>query len=305
MGDISVGLQQEFKKHRVRTMINEKETLKRFKYESIDLTQGMAKHIVRECDVCGKLDEVRFNTKCFIHCQKCAYQTEEFREHGRAQGRKSKGRKLSPEHIAVLAKANTGRVDTPETTERRRNAQLGKTHTEEAKEKMRKAKFGYIPWNKGVPMTEEYKANYLAARPRGPMSDEHREAIRQGHKGKHVGEENIMFGMTGEKSPQWRGGISYLPYCEKFDDEFKESVREKFDRTCFLCPTTEEQNGRKLAVHHVNYDKNCLCNDVQCEFVPLCLKCHGKTGSNRGYWEALIMDKLGGIVTNRSLKAVE
>ena len=285
-------------------MINEKQTLKRFGYDSTRLTHGMAKPVVRKCDVCGALDEVRFNTKCFTHCKICACQTDEFREHGRKQGIKGKGRKLSPEHVAALAKANTGRVDTPETKERRRNAQLGKTHTTATKEKMREAKLGKTPWNKGVPMNDVYKANYLATRPCGAMPEAHKKAISDGHIGKHVGEKNCMFGRTGDKSPRWLGGISYLPYCEKFDDDFKESVREKFDRTCFLCPTTEEQNGRKLAVHHVNYDKECMCNDVVCEFVPLCLKCHGKTGSDRGYWERLIMDKLAQI-TNRSLKAIE
>lgn len=286
-------------------MINEKETLRRFNYVSSDLTHGMAKPIVRECDVCGELDEVRFNTKCFTYCKVCAYRTEEFRELSRIQGKKSRGRKLSPEHIAALTKANTGRVDTPETTERRRNAQLGKKHTEEAKKNMSEARMGVSPWNKGVPMTEEMLANHIATRPRGEMSEEHKKAISNAHTGKHVGEKNIMFGRTRDKSPRWLGGISYLPYCEKFDDDFKESIREKYDRTCFLCPTTEVQNGRKLSVHHVNYDKNCLCNDVKCDFVPLCLKCHGKTNGDRSYWERLIMDKLGQIVTNRSLKAVE
>lgn len=289
----------------ITTMINEKETMRRFNYVSSDLTHGMAKPIVRECDVCGELDEVRFNTKCFTHCLKCSCQTDAARERGRKVGKSRKDCKLSTEHLASLAKANTGRIDTPETTERRRNAQLGKTHTEEAKEKMREAKLGSVPWNKGLSMNDVYKANYLATRPRGAMPEAHKKAISDGHIGKHVDEKNCMFGMTGDKSPRWLGGISYLPYCEKFDDDFKEYVRDKFDRTCFLCPTTEEQNGRKLAVHHVNYDKECMCNDVVCEFVPLCLKCHGKTGSARGYWERLIMDKLIGFVDNASLKAIE
>lgn len=98
---------------------------------------------------------------------------------------------------------------------------------------------------------------------------------------------------TGENSPAWKGGVSFEPYCPKFNEAFKESIREKFDRVCFLCPTTEEENGRKLDVHHVNYDKSCLCDDAKCEFVPLCVSCHIKTNYNRGYWENLILKKLG------------
>lgn len=98
--------------------------------------------------------------------------------------------------------------------------------------------------------------------------------------------------MTSTENSNWRGGTSFEPYCPKFNEHFKESIREKFGRTCFLCLTTEEENGRKLSVHHVSYDKDCMCSDIDCEFVPLCISCHGKTGNNREYWELLIMDKL-------------
>lgn len=107
----------------------------------------------------------------------------------------------------------------------------------------------------------------------------------------------------GKNNPMWKGGISYDPYCIKFNERFKESIRDKFDRKCFLCNKTEQEqmNDQKLrnkiqcrlSVHHVNYDKNCLCNDVVCEFVPLCLKCHSKTNTDRSYWENLILIKLG------------
>lgn len=107
---------------------------------------------------------------------------------------------------------------------------------------------------------------------------------------------------TLDKSSNWQGGISFEPYCPKFNEAFKESIREKFGRTCFLCPTTEQsqmedmssQGNRafRLAVHHVNYNKDCLCDDTVCEFVPLCLKCHGKINYDREYWEEIIMEKL-------------
>lgn len=126
-----------------------------------------------------------------------------------------------------------------------------------------------------------------------PSDAEHRRfcSLKCKYKGLS-GENSPMHGKTGENSPGWRGGLSFEPYCHKFNEAFKESVREKFDRVCFLCPTTEEENGKKLSVHHVNYDKDCLCDDSECEFVPLCTKCHSKTNFNRDYWENLIMEKL-------------
>lgn len=101
-----------------------------------------------------------------------------------------------------------------------------------------------------------------------------------------------------ENHPRWKGGSSFEPYCIKFNNEFKESIREKFNRVCFICGISERENGRRLDVHHVNYNKNCLCDDSVCEFVPLCISCHSKTNSKRVDWEKRIIDKLnmGGVV---------
>ena len=85
-------------------------------------------------------------------------------------------------------------------------------------------------------------------------------------------------------------GISYLPYCSLFNGKFKEKIRNEFGRQCFICGKSEDQNDRRLDVHHVNYDKNCLCDDSECYFVPLCNTCHLKTNANRWFWEKLLTD---------------
>lgn len=96
---------------------------------------------------------------------------------------------------------------------------------------------------------------------------------------------------TGESASRWQGGISFEPYCEKFNDKLKESVRDKFDRKCFLCGE-DEDDDMKLDVHHVNYDKECMCNGKECEFVPLHRGCHTRTSGNRELWERLIINVL-------------
>ena len=96
------------------------------------------------------------------------------------------------------------------------------------------------------------------------------------------GEKN---GMYGDKASNWKGGISFEPYCEKFNGDFKERVRDFFGRCCYVCGKNEIDNGEKLSVHHVNYDKMVCCNDVKPLFVPLCRSCHAKTYHNREYWE--------------------
>jgi transposase len=102
--------------------------------------------------------------------------------------------------------------------------------------------------------------------------------------------ESLMGKWVGEISPTWKG-VS-RNYCHKFNESFKESIREEFGRVCFICGKTEEENGRKLDVHHVSYQKECLCAVTNCRFVPLCKACHGRTNGDRFFWYSLIMCRL-------------
>jgi len=98
--------------------------------------------------------------------------------------------------------------------------------------------------------------------------------------------------MKGENSIFWKGGISFFPYCKKFNNEFKERVRDFFERICFLCGKTEVENNRKLDVHHVTYDKKICCNNKISFFVPFCRCCHVMTNGNRSFWENYLTDIL-------------
>jgi hypothetical protein len=81
-------------------------------------------------------------------------------------------------------------------------------------------------------------------------------------------------------------------YCKKFNSEFRTRVRMFFGNICFLCGKTENENGKKLSIHHVTYDKQTLCNNKKAPFVPLCSSCHSKTNGNRKRWEKILTDKL-------------
>lgn len=104
-----------------------------------------------------------------------------------------------------------------------------------------------------------------------------------------MGEKGNGWGKTGDKNNNWRGGISFKPYCFKFNKNFKELIRDKFGRKCYLCPTTEKEIGKKLDVHHIDYNKNSICNGKEWAFLPLCKKCHLKTNVNRWYWFNLLI----------------
>ena len=95
-----------------------------------------------------------------------------------------------------------------------------------------------------------------------------------------------------DKNPNWRGGISFEPYCIKFNNEFRERVRTFFGHVCVECGTP--QNGRQLAVHHINYDKNVCCNDRKPLFIALCNSCNSKANKNRSKWEKYYTEMIEG-----------
>lgn len=90
---------------------------------------------------------------------------------------------------------------------------------------------------------------------------------------------------TGWMSHNWKGGISHGKYCHKFNGDLRNRVRSFFGDICFLCGKTSEENGRRLHVHHVNYNKNACCDSSKVMLVPLCNGCHGMTNQDREYWE--------------------
>ena len=91
-----------------------------------------------------------------------------------------------------------------------------------------------------------------------------------------------------ENSHFWKGGISFEPYCLKFNDDLKRRVRYFYNYECLICGKSQKENNKALSVHHVEYDKMSCCNDKPVQFAALCTSCHAKTGHNRKQWEAMI-----------------
>lgn len=125
--------------------------------------------------------------------------------------------------------------------------------------------------------------------------EENRKKMSEARKGIPSGRKGIPSGRCGEKNPNWRGGISFLPYCPKFNFQKREEIREKYGRKCFLCDKSELENGKKLDVHHIDYDKEQGCNGKTFELVPLCTSCHGRTNSKREEYRKILLDKLQSI----------
>ena len=175
----------------------------------------------------------------------------------------------------------------------KRNHRFGKTPSHETKNKI-------IDGNKGKKRSEEIRLKMHEAQSKRfkknkpPMLGKHhteetKKKMSKIHMGLHLG----------DKSPNWRGGISFEPYCILFNDEFKERVREYFGRCCYICNKNEIENGRKLDVHHVTYNKETCCDDSIPLFVPLCLSCHMKTNAHRKFWKEFFILSLEYLTNNK------
>ncbi len=150
----------------------------------------------------------------------------------------------------------------------------GKLHSEETKKKIGTSLKGRPTWNKGKQMWIDKPHPMLGkiGWNKGiPRSEETKKKLA---------------GYNGEKASRWKGGISFEPYCPKFNKQLKEQIRERDNRTCQLC--SEKENGRKLDIHHIHYDKsNC-----EPDLIALCHICNAKVNSNREYYEDLFMKLL-------------
>lgn len=183
---------------------------------------------------------------------------------------------FSEETIRKMRIANKGR----------RN-RLGKPHSDKAKRKMSASHKGKIPWNKGksglqVAWNKGLKGQAvpwnkgITGYKTQPCSDETRKKISKSHIGI----------CTGEKSHFWKGGVSFEPYCPKFNNRLRERIRIRDNRTCQLCG--KKENGRKHDAHHIHY----LKSDCDPDLITLCINCNSKVNSNRNYYEKLFMNKL-------------
>jgi len=153
------------------------------------------------------------------------------------------------------------------------NPFFGKNHKEEFKVKMSKLK------------KEKYKGE------NNPFWGKyHTEKVRNKLKidklGKKIEEiygyetaQKIRKKISGNKSHNWQGGISFEPYGIEFNKKLKTLIRERDNYSCQICGI--KQNERLHDIHHTDYDKK---NNEKWNLITLCHSCHARTNDNREYW---------------------
>lgn len=106
--------------------------------------------------------------------------------------------------------------------------------------------------------------------------------VKAGH-GRFCSKDCYNIWNIGINTPNWQGGKSFEPYPPTFNKIFKEKIRQRDNYTCILC----NQHGKD--VHHIDYNKD---NTTPENCITLCRKCHGKTNTNRDYWQKLLSANL-------------
>lgn len=222
--------------------------------------------------------------------------SEETREKMRISSSK---RIASIETRKKISEGNKGKKRTPEQIERYKTCRPGFKQSEETKQKLSEIQRRPDNPRRGIPKTEEAKQKSREKMKGRKFTEEHKKKLREWQLGKKLPEEHkqkISKALKGkhcaESASGWKGGISFEPYCPKFNRAFKERVRAYFNYTCVECGNKE--NGMKHTPHHINYDKMVCCNTVKPLFILLCNPCNSKANFNRPQWEEYFTNMIEG-----------
>lgn len=182
--------------------------------------------------------------------------------------------------------------------------------TDEHRRKLSLARMGKKPWHAGLHLSKEHKRKISEAQKdqhhspstefkkdcipwnkgkKGIYSKEALERMSESHKGKKHSKEHLTKmseshkGIhSGAKHPNWQGGIGREPYGFDFNKTLKEKIRKRDGYCCQNCGKPQKENRRKLAVHHINYNKK----DCRPEkLISLCDSCNIKANKNRNNWQ--------------------
>lgn len=155
---------------------------------------------------------------------------------------------------------------------------------------------------------KEWRKNHITAMEKRSKTTEWQE--KQKIAGKKRSEDptfskRISAGLQGIPYEEWENFAVEKLYCPAFNEECKESNREKYDRKCFICGLPEEENitntGKqwRLSVHHVDMDKGQGCDGKRWKLIPLCLHHHNRTIHTK-LWEDRIIWLLNNVWNGKS-----
>lgn len=171
---------------------------------------------------------------------------------------------------------------------RKPSSMKGKTHSEETKRKLSLAHIG-------KKISEETRlkiSNTTKGKKKPPSFGIRLSKARKGIKFseltcRKMSENHADF--SGSNHPNWKGGISKLPYCSNWTKEYKAEIKERDGYRCLnpYCFHTTDN----LSVHHVDYTK-MLCGPDN--LITICRSCNTRANKDREWhtqWYRKILNK--------------
>jgi 5-methylcytosine-specific restriction endonuclease McrA len=169
--------------------------------------------------------------------------------------------------------------------------------SEEHKKHISEGRKGIPPWNKNKKRPEHSKflKEWWAKHP------EQRERAKQ--RGLQLASDKAYLQklselLSGEKNPNWRGGLSRKEY-KGFYQKLKDKIRRRDNFTCQLCGRTENQLGYRLSINHINFDKT---DNREENLNALCKRCNSLINFNRNKWAKWFQEKIANMNGNGRLK---
>ena len=234
----------------------------------------MDSYILKKCEVCDNMMELRINTNekslnygniISIHKNKrfCSRDCQiEWQK------------KTNWEDRIGLESANKIRLDTSKRVSGDKNPTKNKETAKKVSESLK---------------------NYLKLNPRlgekNPMfgknhTEEYKKESSNNKKGKRsyddIGYNKLLENTPkGEKHPNWIGGTSNGEYPFEFSKKLKNKIKNRDNHCCKIC----DKKTNKLAIHHIDYNKQ---NTSENNLISLCYSCHSITNYNRSEWEIFL-----------------
>lgn len=87
----------------------------------------------------------------------------------------------------------------------------------------------------------------------------------------HSDDSRQRMGAEGEKHPNWKGGVSTLPYGSGFTRKYKRLIRQRDNYICQSCGLTQAEHWRTLEIHHIDHNK---MNNDPTNLVTVCGSCN-------------------------------
>ena len=236
--------------------------------------------IIIKCKICNSYFTVSPSRNKALYCsRKCL---------GKSKIGKStwnKGKKFLPETIEKMNQAKIGKHSSPNTEFKKGHIpyMTGKHHSLKTKQVLSNRLTRYF--------LEDNNKLYLHNQ---IWTKERRRKLSQSLKGNKPWNRGLNASIdkriiAGEKHPDWNGGSTKQKYPHIFNEFLKEMIRNRDNRKCQNCGCPEIENGKKLDVHHIDYNRNNCHSD---NLISLCVHCHRKTYRDRKYWTCYFQNKI-------------